>query len=243
VLDVNLWDDPGTFWNASPLHRLCNRPVRCGTAVPPRQVPGRQEFGRAFLAWYNAGEPKGAQELPMIRGEKTRLRALEHDDLAHFVRWVNEPQARRFLAIRYPLSMTEEEGWWQNFSASKNNYIYAIEAQDGTYIGNIGLHDVEPENRRAMLGIVIGDHAYWGEGYGSDAIRAMLRWAFDYLNLHRVYLSVYAYNKRAIRCYEKCGFRHEGIMREARYSAGQYHDEWLMGILRREFLAEQKESA
>lgn len=178
----------------------------------------------------------------MIRGTKTRLRALEHDDLPHFVRWINEPETRRFMALRYPLSMTEEEKWWQNLPQRKNDHIFAIEAEDGTYIGNIGLHGIERENRRATVGIIIGHKAYWSRGYGSDAIRALLRWAFEYLNLNRLSLTAYAYNERAIRCYEKCGFQHEGIMRQARYSDGQYYDELMMGILRDEFLAEQKEN-
>lgn len=178
----------------------------------------------------------------MIRGTKTRLRALKHSDLAHFVRWINDPETRRFMVIRYPLSMTEEEKWWEGFLQREHDYIFAIEAKDGTYIGNVGLHDIEPENRRAELGILIGDKSYWGQGYGTDAIRALLRWAFEYLNLNRVSLRVYAYNRRAIRCYEKSGFRHEGIMRQSRYTDGQYHDEWFMGVLRDEFLAEEKET-
>lgn len=173
----------------------------------------------------------------MILGEKTRLRALERDDLPHFVRWINDPETRRFMAIRYPLSMTEEEKWWEGL-LDRKDHIFAIETEDGTYIGNIGLHDIEPENRRAMLGIIIGDKRYWGQGYGTDAIRAMLGWAFGYLNLHRVYLTVYAYNARAIRCYEKCGFRHEGVMRQARYTDGQYFDGLMMGVLRDEFFAQ-----
>jgi RimJ/RimL family protein N-acetyltransferase len=179
----------------------------------------------------------------MIGGTKTRLRALEREDLPTFVGWINDPQVRRFMVIRYPLSMAEEETWWQGHLQRENDHIFAIEAEDGTYIGNIGLHNVERENRRAMLGIIIGDRAYWGRGYGTDAIRAMLGWAFDYLNLHRVYLTVYAYNERAIRCYEKCGFRHEGTMRQARYHDGQYFDEWMMGILREEFLAGREDEA
>jgi RimJ/RimL family protein N-acetyltransferase len=177
----------------------------------------------------------------MIRGTKTRLRALEQDDLPHFVRWINDPETRRYMAIRYPLSMTEEEKWWEGFLQRENDYIFAIEDEEGTYIGNVGLHAIEHENRRAELGIIIGDPAYWGRGYGTDAARAMLHWAFDYLNLNRVSLRVYDYNKRAIRSYEKCGFRHEGTMRQARYSDGQYHDELVMGVLRDEFLQEQKE--
>jgi RimJ/RimL family protein N-acetyltransferase len=176
----------------------------------------------------------------MIRGTKTCLRALEEDDLPHFVRWINDPETRRFMAIRFPLSMTEEENWWENFVTRQNDHIFAIEANDGRYIGNIGLHDFERENRRAMLGIIIGDKAYWGQGYGTDAIQAMLGWAFGYLNLNRVSLTVYAFNERAMRCYVKCGFRHEGTMRQARYVDGQYYDEHMMGILRDDWMEGQE---
>jgi RimJ/RimL family protein N-acetyltransferase len=143
--------------------------------------------------------------------------------------------------MRYPLSTAEEEDWWSGHLERANDYVFAIEADDGIYIGNIGLHNVERENRRATLGIVIGDKAYWGKGYGTDAIETMLGWAFGWLNLHRVTLTVYADNERAMRCYQSCGFRHEGTMRQARYSEGQYLDEHVMGILREEFLTEQKE--
>jgi RimJ/RimL family protein N-acetyltransferase len=171
----------------------------------------------------------------MIQGTKTRLRALEHDDLQHFVDWVKDPDLRRNLAVRYPVSMTEEEGWFQRLTQRENDYVLAIETKEGTYIGNIGLHSMEPENRQAMLGIAIGERAYQGQGYGTDAIRALLGWAFGYLNLNRVYLRVYAYNERAIRCYRKCGFQHEGTLRQSHYSDGQYFDELMMGILRDEF--------
>jgi RimJ/RimL family protein N-acetyltransferase len=174
----------------------------------------------------------------MIQGTKVRLRALEEEDLPHFVAWINDPETRRFMAMRYPLSMTEEESWWQGYLKRKNDHIFAIEAEDGTYIGNVGLHNIEPENRRAMLGIMIGHKDYWGRGYGTDAVRTVLGWAFGYLNLHRVYLTVYAYNQRAIRSYEKCGFRNEGTMRQARYTDGHYYDELMMGILRDEFVAD-----
>ncbi|MGD2207505.1 MAG: GNAT family N-acetyltransferase, partial [Anaerolineae bacterium] len=64
----------------------------------------------------------------MIRGAKTRLRALEHDDLAHFVRWINDPEVRHFMAMRYPLSIAQEEKWWEGFLEREDEYIFAIEA-------------------------------------------------------------------------------------------------------------------
>jgi RimJ/RimL family protein N-acetyltransferase len=170
----------------------------------------------------------------MIQGTKVRLRALAKDDLPNFVRWINDPETRRFMNIRYPLSMTEEEGWWENFIQNRSNHIFAIETKDGTYIGNVGLHATVPEDRKAELGVIIGDKQYWGQGYGTDAIRSLVMWAFDYLNLNRISLRVFAYNKRAIRAYEKAGFQREGIMRRARYTDGQYHDEIIMGVLRDE---------
>ena len=179
----------------------------------------------------------------MIRGSKTRMRALERDDLPHFVHWINDPETRRFMNIRYPISMVEEEKWWEGFLERKNDHIFAIETKDGTYIGNIGLHGIERENRRAQLGIIIGDKRFWGKGYGTDAIRALLNWAFSYLNLNRISLTVYAYNERAIRCYRKAGFQYEGKMRQARYTDGQYHDELVMGVLRDEFLLRNRETA
>ncbi len=177
----------------------------------------------------------------MIRGIKTRLRALEYDDLQHFVAWINDPEVRQFAAIRYPLSMTEEDQWWEGLHKRHNDHLFAIEVEDGTYIGNVGLVNVEPENRQATLGIIIGHKDYWGRGYGTDAIRALLAWAFDYLNLNRIGLKVYEYNPRAIRCYEKCGFRHEGVHRQGRYNQGRYFDELLMSVLRDEFRADGAE--
>jgi RimJ/RimL family protein N-acetyltransferase len=171
----------------------------------------------------------------MIQGTKVRLRALEPGDLPHFVRWLNDPETRRFMNVRYPLSMTEEEAWWEHFVQNRSDHIFAIETREGAYIGNIGLHGIEPENRRAELGVIIGDQRYWGQGYGTDAIRTMVTWAFEYLNLNRISLRVFAYNTRAIRAYEKAGFQREGAMRQARYTDGEYYDEIIMGVLRDEF--------
>ena len=93
------------------------------------------------------------------------------------------------------------------------------------------------KNRTASLGILIGEKDYQGRGFGPDAVRTMLKFAFDELNLHRVELDVMAFNTRAIRCYEKVGFRHEGIRRESFFRGGKYHDLHVMAVLRKDFHA------
>ena len=88
----------------------------------------------------------------------------------------------------------------------------------------------------ATLGIVIGEKEYWGKGYGTEAVKTMLRYAFHELGLNRVELETYSFNPRAQRCYERAGFRREGVRRGALYRDGKFHDIIIMGILREEFL-------
>jgi RimJ/RimL family protein N-acetyltransferase len=114
---------------------------------------------------------------------------------------------------------------------------FAIETKDGAHIGSINFHQVLPENRKARLGIMIGDKGYWSKGYGTDAMLTLLRFGFDDMNLYRIDLTVDADNDRAIACYRKCGFVEEGRLRMARYSRGRYVDQFVMGILRDEFYA------
>jgi UDP-4-amino-4,6-dideoxy-N-acetyl-beta-L-altrosamine N-acetyltransferase len=171
----------------------------------------------------------------MIYGQKTRLRRIEREDIPTFVRWFSDPQVREFLKLNRPISKAEEEKWFERQLDRQDSELFAIETMDGTHIGNIGLDSIDWVHRQAELGIVIGEQEYWSQGYGSDAIRTLLRFAFQEMNLHRVSLRVYQDNARGIRAYEKCGFRHEGCLREAIYRQGRYYDTLIMGILSHEF--------
>ncbi len=84
---------------------------------------------------------------------------------------------------------------------------------------------------------MIGDKDYWGKGYGTDAMRVLMRLAFDRMNLHRLWLQVHDFNQRAIASYEKCGFKRWGMLRDGKFSRGRYHDTIVMGILESEYRA------
>lgn len=176
----------------------------------------------------------------MLHGKKTRLRAIEKEDIPRFVPWLNNPEIARYLMIAAPLSLADEEDWFQRMRSEqgKRQFVFAIDAVDGpapVHIGNLGLHDIDRLHSQAMVGIFIGDPAYHGKGYGSDALRTLCRWAFLTQNLHRLYLNVYEFNPRAIRCYEKVGFQVEGRLRQAHFHNGRYWDVLLMAMLREEF--------
>ena len=175
----------------------------------------------------------------MIYGNRVRLRAIERQDIPTFVRWFNDPEVRQYILMFAPMSTAQEERWFESLQDRRDEFLFAIEAHAGDewiHIGNTGLHNIDWKERSAIFGIVLGEKDYWGRGYGTDATRAMLGFAFETLNLHRVELEVFDFNPRAIRCYEKAGFRREGTRRESHFFDGRYHDAHLMSILQQEFL-------
>jgi len=176
----------------------------------------------------------------MLEGKLVNLRALEMSDLDRNTRWVNDREVTQFLAMRYAMSQLAEESWLRAHAErplSFDNVLFAIETKDVRHIGNVGLERTSAEDRKALLGIIIGEKDCWSQGYGTDAITTLLRFAFDEMNLNKVALTTYDFNDRAQACYRKCGFVEEGRLREARYSDGAYHDEVLMSVLRDEFYA------
>jgi len=174
----------------------------------------------------------------LIVGERVRLRAVKKDDLPRFVEWFSDPNVRRYLDMYLPFSLTQEERWFERLQErmeKRDIVMLTIETEDGAQIGNISLFDINWKDRHAELGITIGDKDYWGQGYGTDAIRTILGLAFESMNLHRIFLRVHEDNARAINCYETVGFRREGTLRESVFREGVYLDMYLMGILASEF--------
>jgi RimJ/RimL family protein N-acetyltransferase len=173
----------------------------------------------------------------MIEGKKIRIRAIEKTDMDEIMKWINDREVMDNLLMRYPVSRYQEEKWIETALGgdSQRNKVFALETKDGVYLGGIGLHRIDWENRNAEVGIVIGKKEYWGKGHGTDAMLAILEFAFNQMNLHRIYLRVFEYNLRGVKSYEKCGFKQEGLLRQDRYCNGRYHGTIMMGILKDEF--------
>lgn len=174
----------------------------------------------------------------MLEGTQVTLRPREVTDLERAYTWINDREVTRYLeGGRYPISRADERRWLEGHQVNgfEHGVGLAIETKDGTHIGNIDLMRVRPEDRKAGLGIMIGERDYWSNGYGTDAIVVLLRFAFDEMNLHRVWLTVDACNERAVACYRKCGFQEEARLRQDRYTRGRYWDTLFMGILHTEF--------
>ena len=176
----------------------------------------------------------------MIEGKLVNLRALEKEDLKTAHKWVNDRELTHWLTMILPMSMTEEEKWYDSLAMRENDLHYAIETKDGVYIGGMGLHSIDWQSKKAMLGIMIGEKEYWGKGYGTDAVDTVLGIAFDQLGLHKIWLFTYDFNERAQKSYEKSGFKIEGKFRDDKYHEGRYHDSIIMSILEDEWREMQK---
>jgi len=174
---------------------------------------------------------------------QVRLRPVTEADLPDYVCWFNDPEVTQFMAAESGgYTLEREQEWFRKINAPDYpNRHWAIEL-DGRHIGNCALMP-DSDGQTAGFGIMIGDKGAWGKGYGTAALREVLRIGFQEMGLHRIHLEAFAGNARGIGCYEKCGFRHEGLHRQARWKRGERVDIVSMAVLREEWREQAGASA
>lgn len=176
-------------------------------------------------------------------GERIYLRPLEREDAPVMLPWVNDPDVLATLFMYTPKNLQAELDFIEHLYKSDTDIVLGIVLKESDrLIGSTGLHRIDWKNRHCAFGILIGDKAQWGKGYGTEATRLMTDYAFGVLGMHRVWLHVYEYNQRGIRAYEKAGFVREGVLREDRYHNGRFFNTLVMGMLRSEWEARQRKS-
>jgi RimJ/RimL family protein N-acetyltransferase len=185
-----------------------------------------------------APDDRASRPVVYYEGERICFRPLETEDEPLVRRWINDPNVWATLCHRRPLNAIREREWIESLGKSETDVVFGVVVKDeNRLIGTTGLHRIHSINRSAVFGIALGDRAYHNRGYGTEAVRLTVRYGFEELNLNRIALSVFSHNLRAIRCYQKAGFVHEGCLREAFYRNGTYHDEYRFALLRDEWQA------
>ncbi len=178
----------------------------------------------------------------MIYGQRIRLRKVGRQDLESFTEWLNDPQVRMGITMYLPLSLEEEEDWYeQAIKRPPAERPLAIEIRSGEtwrLIGSCSLFDFDWRIRSAEFGILIGDKSCWNQGYGTEATRLILKHGFETLNLNRIMLRVMTNNPGARRAYQKAGYTLEGTLRQAAFVAGEYVDLEVMSVLCQEWKPE-----
>ncbi len=153
----------------------------------------------------------------MLSGDNVKLRELDESDLAKLKEWDKDEEFRSFvgrkgLRGKAAAHMSLKE-WYAAAKRDGRRFAMGIvKADDNELIGDIELEDISWRRRSGELTVAIGPREYWSQGYGREAVELCLGYAFDSLGLDEVYLRVYTDNRRAIRCYENCGFEKEGVL-------------------------------
>ena len=177
-------------------------------------------------------------QTPFLIGSQIYLRPLSLADAPVLTAWLNDPEVTRHLRVHRPLMLLAEEAFLRKLSENEQDMVLGIVVREtDQFIGITGFRRLDSRSRHIEFGITVGEKTAWGKGHGSEATRLMLRYAFETLNLHRVWLHVYEFNERAIRVYERLGFVHEGILREDCYRDGRYWNTVTMAMLRSDWEA------
>lgn len=167
-------------------------------------------------------------------GKLCYLSPIDPENYGVFMEWVNDLEAG--LGMIFLSSIIGEEREKEVMDRLKDGLNFTVvDSSTDKAIGSCGIPSIDERNKHCEVGIFIGDPGKRGKGYGTDAMSLILEFAFSILNMHSVALRVYDYNKPAIRCYEKCGFKLAGRLRHAKRIGGAWHDELIMDILEDEY--------
>jgi RimJ/RimL family protein N-acetyltransferase len=172
----------------------------------------------------------------MLVGKRVTLRALADADMPRMTEFKNDVEFELLGGGDPPRPRTLEvvRQFYEGRAKDKDSLNFAIEA-DGLFIGDCGFFNVVQGSGTAEVGIGIGDRAYWGRGYGREALTLLVDYGFRLQNYRKLWLEVYGSNERAIRSYQAVGFVEEGRQREQVWSGGRYEDTVLMGLFRSDF--------
>ncbi len=168
-------------------------------------------------------------------GDRIYLSPRSSEDYEIFAEWLNDFQVADYVGRSGKLMTKEGEKEYLEANNNPEATFSIVDLENDKLIGSVSIESIDHLNRCGTLGIFIGDKNYRDKGYGTEAIRIILEYGFKYLNLKNIKLDVMGFNERAIRCYQKCGFKEYGRRRKCKYINGQYYDVISMDILDEEF--------
>jgi len=170
-------------------------------------------------------------------GKEMYLRPVELADAQTIQNWHNDPDIRSMARLgELPVTFVHEEKDIEEAIAREEDiYLLIVTKSTDKPVGFIRVNYIDRTSRNMWLRMIIGDKEATGKHLAEDSLRCVLHWLFSEQNVHRVSLETYGTNKRAIGFFKKLGFKQEGVIREAVYVAGEYHDIIAFGLLSREF--------
>lgn len=176
--------------------------------------------------------------MPFIEGDQFYLRELRLSDLdGNWYNWFNDSKVTRYQNKKiYPNTIEKQQEYFDYLKSSSSDVVFAIvDKEKEVHIGNIGLHHIDWVHRFAELGIVIGETDYFGRKIGKQAWILITKYAFETLNLHRIYAVIMSENTASIKCAEAANFSCDGVIRDYFYKNGSYMNACYFNIIREDF--------
>lgn len=172
----------------------------------------------------------------MLKGNKLILKGIDKVT-DEYERWLNDPEVTQYMetARRKVLTRTELERWLEKTNNDPDMRYWGIFIED-KFIGTIKLH-INWIHRHADVGIMIGDKTGWGKGYASEAIGLVKDYAFNILNLHKLWAGIYENNTASLKAFIKNGFEREGLLIEHRFCNGEYINQYIIGCINESYSA------
>lgn len=172
----------------------------------------------------------------IIRGKFVTLRAIERADMKLLCEMFNDPEIEKnVLGWAFPLSMEQQNHWFDAHFADSQNQRFMIDLPDGRTVGVVGLTEIDWKNKTATEGIKLHGSQPRGKGIGTDSLLALFRYAFDELGLHRLNMSRLEENEGSKGVHTNCGIKDEGLLREAVFKGGRYHNVVICGITEQDY--------
>ena len=169
----------------------------------------------------------------MLEGKKINLKAVEKESIEQLRQWRNEPRLKKYFREYRELSKTMQAAWYENKVLGDDRQVnFEIRSkEEDLLIGHCGLYYINWIHRHAEFGIYVGDTAFRSGGFGSDALRTLVKYGFNDLNLNKIWCEVYT-NNDALAVYEHIGFKYEGTLRQHYYNEGRYWDSTMLSMLK-----------
>ncbi|MER2169278.1 MAG: GNAT family protein [Psychrobacillus psychrodurans] len=179
-----------------------------------------------------------------INGKIVTLRAIEEEDQELLREMVNDPEIEKMVGgYSFPISKIQQKKWFESNVNSQNNIRLIIETKEDGAVGFANIVNIDWKNRSAFHGIKIASRKFRSRGIGTDTVMAVMKYAFEELDLNRLDGTIIDYNEASRKLYcDKCGWKVEGVRRKAVFKVNEYHDELIVGILREEYLNLIKEN-
>ena len=171
--------------------------------------------------------------MTILKSDNFYLRKISIDDCnENYLGWMNDSEVNKFLESRFTTHTIDSlKDFVISMNNSANNVLFAIiENKHDTHIGNIKLGNIHPVHKYADIGLIIGDKNYWGQGIATNAIKLVCNYAFDKLNLRKVFAGVYENNIGSIRAFEKCGFEKAYVKKDTYFFDGKFIDAYVFEL-------------